>query len=200
MRTTRWTLFGLILLSGCAAGGGGGAGGDGQEQPVGTLTEDGQFVSQSLGYSVRVPEGWELYQTQVNGSITTVSFVSEADGGSLAVSAGPPSEENAANLEADTAAALEAIARQVAEQPESNLDAASLQVVELASGQPAVVLDILASEQAAGGRVLLTYGNDLFYTLTIAFAAGETGFDPIVDEVVGSFRLFAPTPGAGTAP
>jgi len=194
-------VLGSILLSGCAAGvgGGGGAGGDAQEQPVGRITEDGEFVSDSLGYAFAVPEGWTPSAAQMNGAITTASFVSEADGGSLAVSAGPPSEDNAEGLEADAAATLEAIARQVAEQPESNLDADSLQTVELSSGQPAVVVDIRPSDEAAGGRVLLTFDNDLFYTLSIAFAVGETGFDDTVDQVVASFRLFEPTTNAGSA-
>ena len=190
MRTRRWIVVGLVLTAGCASGvGGGSAGEGGAALPVGGINEDGEFVSESLGYALRPPAGWTLAGTQVEGAVTAVALASPADQSGIWVSVGPPTAGTREALDEDLEQGLEDLAEQIAEGDESRLDPESGRTIELSSGQPAVVMNVTPEGDRTGGRVLVTYANELLYTLTMLLGPDLPDFDDEADAVVESFRI-----------
>jgi hypothetical protein len=178
----------MLLLSGCVGAGGG----IGEEVAgVGVLTEDGEFVSQELGYAFRPPDGWTPSASKLENGVTSVDFASASGRSGLQVSAGQPSQELAEAIEEDGEQALEDFADQFAAQNESFVDAESRRTIALSSGQSGVVMDVIPmlEEGVTGGRFLTAIGPEYVYTLTILLGADEAGGEATADAVVESFRI-----------
>ncbi|HUU83013.1 MAG TPA: hypothetical protein VM243_05860 [Phycisphaerae bacterium] len=188
-------LIGLLLLLGCAAGGPVAigdlpTGNDDAAPGAADINEDGKFISEQFGFAFRLPAEWEATGTSTAGQITFLQFASTTDGSRITISVSPPADTFEQQVRDDPEQALEYAADLFARDDRS-FDAASQRTFELSSGHPAAVMDVLPrpEEEIAGGRLLLTYGNELVYGLVLFIWPEAPDLDLQADTVVESFRM-----------
>ncbi len=187
MRRVQWWACGLLMLAGCAAGGLAGAAA-GDPAAVGEFAADGEFLVQSFGYSLRPPAGWAEGDSQATEDGATVIVLSPTQVSAIQVTSGPPSQELSAAHEADAEQALLDAATDFSAAAGDLFDTDTRRVVELSSGQTAVVMDI-DSQQQAGGGVLITVHGDYVHALVIQLGTDVANHAQTYDAIVDSFRL-----------